>query len=76
MQLDTCILLQTVRKVPFFMHFQNSCTRNRDHHVPLIMAGNTHKAFCHKLWLTLKVEGIEIETQSKLMIATKWWLLS
>ena len=49
-----------------FMHFQNSCTRNCDHHIILIMTGNAHKEFCHKLWLILKGEGIE--TQSKLMV--------
>ena len=59
-----------------FVHFQNSSTRNCDHHILLIMAGNAHKESCHKLSLTLKGEGIEIETQSKLMVAAKWWLLS
>ena len=29
----------------------------------------------HKLWLTLMGDEIEIETQSKLMVAAKWWLL-
>ena len=49
------------------MHFQNSCTRNCDHHIFLIITGNAHKQSCHKLWLILKREGIE--TQSKLMVA-------
>ena len=57
-----------------FMHFQNSCTRNCDHHVLLIMTGNAHKESCHKLLSILKGEGIE--TQSQLMVATLWWLLS
>ena len=35
---------------------------------------NAHKESCHKLWLILKGEGIE--TQSELMVAAKWWLLS
>ena len=54
-----------------FMHFQNSCTRNCDHHILLIMTGNAHKKSCHKLWLTPKGKGIEIETQSKLMVVAK-----
>ena len=32
-----------------FMHFQNSSTRNRDHHILLIMTGNAHQESCHKL---------------------------
>ena len=48
------------------MHFQNSCTRNCDNHILLIMTGNAHKESCN-IWLILKGEGIE--TQSKLMVA-------
>ena len=36
-----------------FMHFHNSSTRNRDHHILLIMTGNAHKKSCHKLLLIL-----------------------
>ena len=49
------------------MHFHNSCTRNRDHHILLIMTGNTRKESSQKLSLILKGEGIE--KQSKLMVA-------
>ena len=56
------------------MHFHNYCTQYCDNHIILIMTGNAHKEFFHKLWLILKGKGIE--TQSKLMVATKWWLLS
>ena len=35
------------------MHFHNSCTRNCDHHIVLIMTGNAHKESCHKLSLIL-----------------------
>ena len=56
------------------MHFQNSSPQNCDHHILLIMTGIAHKESCHKLCLILKGEGIE--TQSKLMVAAKWWLLS
>ena len=38
------------------------------------MTGNAYKESFHKLWLILKREGIE--TQSKLMVAVNWWLLS
>ena len=57
-----------------FMHFHSSFTRNCDHHVLLIMTRDAHKKSCHKLWLIFK--GEVIETQSKLMVAAKWWLLS
>ena len=40
-------------KLMNFMHFHNSHTRNRDHHILLIMTGNTHKESCHKLSLCL-----------------------
>ena len=36
-----------------FMHFHNSSTRNCDHYILLIMAGNAHKESCHKLLLIL-----------------------
>ena len=32
-----------------YMHFHNSCTPNRDHHILLIMTGNAHKESCYKL---------------------------
>ena len=56
------------------MHFHYSGTRNRNHHILLIMTGNAHKESCHKLSLTLG-EGEGIDPQLKLMIATKWLLL-
>ena len=41
------------------MHFQNSCTRNCDHHILLIMTGNAHKESCLKLNInTCEKEGI------------------
>ena len=58
------------------MHFQNSFTQNCDHHVLLIMTGNAHKDFCLKLLLILilvREKGLYI---LKLIVATKWWLLS
>ena len=36
-----------------FMHFQNSCTRNCDYHIPLIMTGSAHKESSLKLLLIL-----------------------
>ena len=38
------------------------------------MTGDALKESFHKLWLIPKGEGIE--TQSKLTVAAKWWLLS
>ena len=40
-------------KLMNFMHFHNSCTRNCDRHILLIMTGNAHKESCYKLLLTL-----------------------
>ena len=40
-------------KLMNFMHFHNSSTRNRDHHILLIMTGNARKEYCHKLLLIL-----------------------
>ena len=31
------------------MHFHNSSTRNCDNRILLVMTGNAHKEFCHKL---------------------------
>ena len=59
-----------------FMHFQNSCTQNCDHHILFIMTGNALKESCLKLLLILKLvreKGLYI---LKLIVATKWWLLS
>ena len=36
-----------------FIHFYNSCPRNCDHNILLIMTGNIHKESCHKLLLIL-----------------------
>ena len=35
------------------MYFHNSSTRNRDHHILLIITGNAHKESCHRLSLIL-----------------------
>ena len=44
-----------------FMHFLNSCSRNCDHHILLIMTGNAHKESCHKLFLILvREQGLYI----------------
>ena len=44
-----------------FMHFHNSSTRNRDHHILLIMTGNAHKESCHKsLLLLVREHGLYI----------------
>ena len=44
------------KKLMNFMHFHNSCTQNRDHHILLIMTGNAHKESCHKLLIILMRE--------------------
>ena len=36
-------------KLMNFTHLHNSCIRNRDHHILLIMTGNAHKESCDKL---------------------------
>ena len=59
-----------------FMHFHNSCTRNCDYHILLIMTGNAHKESSLKLSFILilvRAKGLFI---SKLIVGTKWWLLS
>ena len=59
-----------------FMHFQNFCTQNSDDHILLIMTGNVHKESYLKLLLILifvREKGLYI---MKLIVATKWWLLS
>ena len=56
-----------------FMRFHNSCTRNCDHHVLLIMTGNTHKGSCHKLSLILVREQglyiIKTDCSGKMVVA-------
>ena len=43
------------------MPFHNSCTRNCDHRVFLIMTVNAHKESCHKLLLILvREQGLYI----------------
>ena len=59
-----------------FMHFQNSCTQNCDHHILLIMTGNAHKESCLKLLLILILVREKRQYILKLIVATKWWLLS
>ena len=60
-------------KLMNFMYFHNSCTRNCDHHMFLIMTGNNHKESCHKLLLILVREmGLYInktDCSSKMMLA-------
>ena len=44
-----------------FMYFHNFYTRDRDHHILLIMTGNAHKESCHKLLLILvREQGLYI----------------
>ena len=55
------------------MHFHNSSTRNCDHHILLVMAGNAHKESCNKLLLIL-VRGqglyvIKTDCSGKVMFA-------
>ena len=45
-----------------FMHFHNSCTRNCDHHIFLIITANAHKESCHRLLLKLVKEQRLIKT--------------
>ena len=56
-----------------FMHFQNSCTQNCDHHILLIMTGNAHKESCHKLFLILVREQglyiIKTDCSGKMVVA-------
>ena len=59
-----------------FMHFQNSCTQNCDHHILLIMTGNAHKESCLELLLILILVREKELYILKLIVATKWWLLS
>ena len=45
------------------MHFYNSCSRNCDYHILLIMIGNGHKESCHKLSLIfVREQGLYIIT--------------
>ena len=58
------------------MDFLNSCTQNCDHHILLIMTGNAHKESCLKLLsilILVREKGLYIV---KLIVETKWWLLS
>ena len=54
-----------------FMLFDNSCTRNCDHHILLIMTGNAHKESCHKLSSVLvrKQELIKTDCSEKMVVA-------
>ena len=58
------------------MHFQNSSTQNCDHHILLIMTGNAHKESCLKLLLIFILVREKELYLLKLIVATKWWLLS
>ena len=48
-----------------FMHFHNSSSQNCDDFILLIMTGNAHKQFCHKLSLILVREQRFIKTDCK-----------
>ena len=57
-----------------FMHFHDSCTRNCDHHIFLIIAVNAHKERILPQTISNRpifkqCERGEIETQSKVMVA-------
>ena len=56
-----------------FVHFHNSCTRNCDHHILLIMTGNAHKESCNKLSLILvRKQGlyiIETDCSGEMVVA-------
>ena len=58
------------------MHSQNSCTQNCDHHILLITTGSAHKESCLKLLLILILVREKGLYTLKLIVATKWWLLS
>ena len=47
-----------------------------DHHILLIMTGNAHKESCLKLLLILILVREKGLYMLKLIVATKWWLLS
>ena len=55
------------------MHFHNSCTRNCDHHIFLIITGNAHKDSCHKLLLILvrkqELYIIKTDCSGKMVVA-------
>ena len=56
--LSSCV--SSSKKLINFMHFHNSCIRNRDHHILLIITGNACKEFCHKLLLIfVREEGLK-----------------
>ena len=61
------------KKLMNFMHFNNSSTRNCDHHILLIMTGNAHKEPCHKLSLILVREQglyiIKTDCSGKMVVA-------
>ena len=57
-----------------FMHFQNSSTQNRYHHILLIMTGNAHKESRHKLLSLILVREhglciIKTDCSDKIVIA-------
>ena len=62
-----------------FMHFYISRTRNGDHLILLIKAGNAHEEKMlppHIIDIFKKCPEEGIETQTKMMMAAKWGLLS
>ena len=65
--------MSSSEKLMNFMHFYNYSTRNCDRHILLIMTGNVHKKFCHKLLLIL-VRGhglyiIKTDCRGKMVVA-------
>ena len=59
-----------------FMHFHYSRTRNCDHHILLIKTSNAHKKRIMPQIINAGEIGEGVETQSELIVAAKWWLLS
>ena len=55
-----------------FLHFHNSCTRNCDYHILLIMAGNVYKESRRKILLILVREQelyiIKTDRSGKVMV--------
>ena len=59
------------------MHIHDSYTRNGDNLHLLIKTGKAHKQrILTQTTINICNEGGEIESQSKLMMAAKWWAFS
>ena len=61
-----------------FVDLHNSCTSNGDHLIVLIITDNAHKerTLTQYTYTFEKCNGGGMETQSKMMMAARWWLLS